>query len=49
MDFDTLFAPVVTGVTTAVTDTTPLGVGVMIIFASVTAAIAILRKFGVRR
>lgn len=49
MDFDTLFAPVTTGVTTTITEVLPLGITVLVALAGVSIAIALLRKFGVRR
>lgn len=48
-DWATLFGGVSDGVSGVITAVLPLGVGVLVILAGVTIAIAVFRKFGVRR
>lgn len=49
MEWDTLLAPVTTGVTSAISDVVPLGVTVLVALAGITIVLLVLRKFGVRR
>lgn len=48
MDYGDLFAPVATGVQGVVTDLVPVAIPVFIVLASITIAIKVFRKFGVR-
>jgi len=49
MDWDTLFDPVVTGVQGVITDLLPVAIPILVTLAGVSIAIALLKKFGVRR
>lgn len=49
MDWGDLFAPVVTGVQGAITELLPVAIPVLVTLASISIAIALFRKFGVKK
>lgn len=49
MEWDTILAPVTTGVQAVITDVVPLAVPVLLALAGLTIALTVFRKFGVKR